>query len=122
MKKVISLSVLAISGLLFIWLWYYGKSASYDYHIADFIEYIFYWSVALFILSLFAFVLNDKKYKVWFFITILFMFVFVLFAYNTGEHDALFSGDYVNFWFISLYSFISIIYFIVQFIKKPKIK
>jgi hypothetical protein len=120
MKKITSLSVLVLSAILFGWLKYYGESPSYNYHIAYVFEYLFYWIVAIFILSLFAFLLNNAKYKIWFIITMTFMFLSIILAYSVDGNDALFSGDYINLWLISLYSFISIIYFIVQFVKKDK--
>src|SRR5690349_7757134 len=120
MKKMISSCVLVVSFLLFAWLRYYGELPSYNYHVAYVVEYLFYWSIALFVLSLFASVLSDVKYKIWFFIAIPFLFVSILGAYNTDGHDILFSGQYVILWSIILYSFISIIYFTVQFLKKNK--
>lgn len=120
MKKIISLSILIISAILFIWLKYYGELPSYNYHIAYVVEYLFYWGLALFVLSLFAFALNNKKYKIWFLITIPFAFLSILFAYDTDLNDVLFSGQYVILWLIGLYSFFSIIYFIIQFFKNKK--
>ena len=120
MKKIISLSILVMSALLFMWLKYYSELLSYNYHIAYVVEYFFYWSVALFVLSLFAFMLNNIKYKIWFLITIPFIILSILFAYSIDGHDIFFSGQYVILWLISLYSFISIIYFIVQFFKNKK--
>jgi succinate-acetate transporter protein len=120
MKKIISLSILVITIILFMWLKYYGESSSYNYHVAYIVEYLFYWGIALFILSLFAFLLKRAKYKIWFLVTIPFIILSIFFAYNIDNHDILFNGQYVTLWFISLYSFISIIYFIVQFVKEKK--
>ena len=120
MKKLISVLILIVSVLLFIWLIYYGELPYYNYHLAYVAEYVLYWGVTLFILSLFAFVLNDKKYKLWFLITIPFVILSILLAYDTDMHDALFSGQYVILWIISLYSITSLIYFIIQFFKNRK--
>lgn len=120
MKKIYSLSALLVSVILFMWLYYYDKSFSYNYHVANVIEYFFYWSTALFVLSLLAFVLNNTKYKIWFFVTIPCAILSVLIAYDIDGHDIFFNGEYITFWLISFYSFISIIYFIVQFLKNKK--
>jgi len=120
MKKIVSLFSLFLSIFIFAWLRYYGESAVYNYHVAYVVEYLFYWGVVVFILSLFAFMLNNAKYKVWFFITILFMVISILFTYSVDENDVLFSGQYVILLLIGLYSFVSIIYFLVQFLKNKK--
>jgi hypothetical protein len=117
MKKITSLSMLIIFILLFVFLKYYAGLQSYNYHVAYFLEYLFYWSAALFLLSLFAFVLSNIKYKIWFSITILFMVISILFASSISDNDMFFSGQYVILWIISLYSLVSVIYFIVQFFK-----
>src|ERR1035437_758562 len=117
MKKITSLSMLIIFILLFVFLKYYAGLQSYNYYVAYFLEYLFYWSAALFLLSLFAFVLSNIKYKIWFSITILFMVISILFASSISDNDMFFSGQYVILWIISLYSLVSVIYFIVQFFK-----
>lgn len=120
MKKITSSCILVVSFLLFAWLRYYGELPSYNYHVAYVVEYLFYWSIALFVLSLFAFVLSSIKYKIWLYITAPFMILSILFAYSIDGHDVLFSGQYIVLWLITLWSFISLIYFIVQFIKNKK--
>ncbi len=120
MKKITSLFILVVAILLFIWLKYYGESSSYNYHLAYFAEYVLYWSVDIFILSLFAFAINNTKYKRWLIVTIPLMLISIAFAYSIDGNDVLFDGQYVTFWLIGLYSFFSIIYFIVQFFKKDK--
>ncbi len=120
MRKIINLFLLIISIFLFIWLKYYGELPSYNYQVAYIVEYIFYWSIVIFILSLFASGLSSVKYKVWLLITVPFIIFSIIAANDTDHGDILFSGQYIILWLISLYSFISIIYFIIQFFKNKK--
>jgi hypothetical protein len=122
MKKIISLLLLLLSVGIFFWYSFYIKK-SFDYQIAQFIGYLFYWSVTLFIVSLFALVLNKKKYKIWLLATLVYVFISILIAYETGDGNGAiisFDGKDLTWFFVGLYSFISIIYFIVQFFKNKK--
>lgn len=119
MKKIISLVLFLLSFGFLLGYLFYTKN-SYDYNIAQFIGYLFYWSVAFFVVSLFAFMLDYKKYKIWLRITLIYVFISILIAYKTGSGSQAivnFDGKLLTWIFVCFYSFISIIYFIVQFIK-----
>ena len=123
MKKKISLVLLFLSILLFSTLYVYSETnlinqGSYDYHIDDFFGYIFLWSFVLFVLSLLAFKLDVTKYKIWLLISIIISLVSVLLAYEAGDGNGAIvdiDGELITWFFTGLYSFISIIYFIIQF-------
>ena len=120
MKKKISLLLFVLSVVIFLVYLVYTKG-SFDYHIAQFLGYLFYWSIDLFILSLFALILDNKKYKIWLSITSVYFFISVILAYSVGDgNGAIISFDGKDLtWILSgLYSFISVIYFIIQYFKK----
>jgi len=122
MKKLISFLFLVLSVGIF---WGYSSyvKGSFDYHVAQFIGYLFYWSVALFLVSIFALVLDDKKYKWWLSITGIYVVISIFIAYATGDGNGAiisFDGKDLTLFFAGLYSIISIIYFIVQFFKNRK--
>ena len=122
MKKTISFFLFILSAGIF---WGYSSytNGQFDYQVAQFIGYIFYWSVALFIISLFAWILNNKKYKIFSLISLVYILLAVLLAYEAGDGNGAivsFDGKDLTIIFAGLYSFVSIIYFIVQFFKNRK--
>ena len=122
MKKIISLLSLVLSVGIFFWYSSYTKGP-FDYHVAQFVGYLFYWSVALFLVSLFAFILDTKKYKIWLLLTAIYMAISILIAWGTGDGNGAivsFDGKDLTWVFAGLYSFVCIVYFIVQFIKTKK--
>lgn len=87
------------------------------------VQYPFIWFIVLVPLSLFSLTLNDQKHKFWLkftgiFFAISMFIVFLMPEYGTGIVSV--DRELTNWFFVGIYSFISIIYFIVQFIKKPK--
>lgn len=122
MKKIISLLLLVLSIGIFFWYSSYTKGP-FDYHVAQFVGYLFYWSVTLFFVSLFAFVIDGIKYKKWLLITGIYVLISILIAYETGDGSGAiisFDGKDLTWFFAGLYSFISVVYFIVQFFKNRK--
>ena len=120
MKKITSLFFLVSSFILFFGLKYYTLG-SFNYHISEFFGYIFYWSVALLIISLIAMTLNNKKYKLWSSVTIFYVITSILIAYGTrdgGGGILSFDGEMITWILIGVYFFISIVYFLVQFPKR----
>lgn len=120
MKKIISLVLLLLSVGIFFWYSSYTKGP-FDYHVAQFVGYLFYWSVALFVVSLFALTLNGKKYKIWLLATGVCVIASVLIAWGTGDGNGAiisFDGKDLTWFFAGFYSLVCIIYFIVQFIKR----
>ena len=95
----------------------------FGYTIVDNIAYIFLWTLVLIPLSLFALTLNDQKHKFWLkftgiFFAISMFIVFLMPEYGTGIVSV--DRELTNWFFVSSYSLISIIYFIVQFLKPKK--
>ncbi len=93
-------------------------------YFSEVMQYPFVWFLALVPLSLFALTLKDEKYKFWIKFTgisfIIGMF-FVLISPETARGIMLNPDkELVNWFFAGLYTFISIIYFIVQFIKNRR--
>lgn len=91
------------------------------YNVVDNISYVFLWTIILTPLSVFALTLNDQKHKFWLkftgiFFTISMFIVFLMPEYGTGIVSI--DRELTNWFFVGLYSFISIIYFIVQFTKR----
>lgn len=116
MNKIISLLLLILSGGIFFWLSSYTAEWPFDYHISEFAWYLFYWSVALFIVSLFALALDKRKYKIWILLTGIYVAISVLIAWMIGDGNGAiisFDGEMITWFFVGLYSLISIIYFIV---------
>src|SRR3989344_9408750 len=109
MKKIISLILLLLSVGLFFWLSSYIKWP-FNYHVAEFIGYLFYLSVVLFVVSLFAFTVDNKKYKRWLLTTLIYVIVSIFFAYATGDGNGTilsFDGEMVTWFFAGLYSLVS---------------
>ena len=122
MKKTISLVLFFLSFGIYLGYSYYIKGP-FDYHVAQFAGYFFYWNVALFIMSLFALTLNGIKYRKWLIFTLIFVIFSMLVAYTTGDgNDSIinFDGELLTFISICIYSLVSIIYFTIQFFKKEK--
>ena len=120
MKKKTVLSfvlLLVISFLLFLPcekdLYCTGKFSSI-------IQYPFVWFILSIPLSLFALTLNDQKHKFWLKFTGIFFAISMVFVFATPEYGSgivSIDRELTNWFFAGLYSFISIIYFIIQFIK-----
>lgn len=122
MKKIVSVILFVLSlGIIFSSEYY--TIWPFNYHIAEFIGYVVIWFVVLFIVSLFALVLENIKYKKWFSLSVVFTLLSIFIAYKIGDgNGGILSVDgELMTWFLSgLYSFISLIYFIVQFVKNRK--
>ncbi|MFZ2621280.1 MAG: hypothetical protein WAX85_03195 [Minisyncoccia bacterium] len=122
MKKIVSSLFLVMSVGIFVWYSHYTKG-SFDYDTAQFVGYLFYWSVSLFIVSLFALVADNKKYKIWVLFTLIYVPISILIAYETGNDGGAiisFDGKDITLFFAGLYTLISIIYFLIQFFKNRR--
>lgn len=122
MKKLISSMFLALSLGVF-WGYSLYTEGSFDYHVAQFIGYFFYWSAVLFTISLFAFMLDEIKYKWWLLVTSIYVAFSILIAYLAGDSNGAiisFDGKDLTLLFAGGYSLVSIIYFTIQFSKKRK--
>jgi len=129
MKKKTSLTFLFLSILLFLFIYVYtetnliNQSGYFNYHVSDFIGYMFFWSFTLLILSLLASKLDIYKYRIWLIISVVISIISIFIAYAIGGGNGAiisFDGEMVTWFFVGLYSFVSIIYFIVQFFKNRK--
>jgi hypothetical protein len=122
MKKLVSSVTFISSIVLFLWVSNYTKS-SFDYDTAQFVGYIFYWCVTLFLVSLCAMILEYKKYKIWLLLSGLYVFLTIIFAYIAGNGNGMilsFDGKLLTWLFAGMYASISLIYFIVQFVKSRR--
>ena len=121
MKKIISLLFLLLSVGIFFWLSSYTTKWPFNYHISEFVGYLFYWSITLFVVSLFAFILDQKGYKIWLLLTGIYTVVSILIAWSVGDGNGAiisFDGEMITWFLAGLYFLVCIIYFIVQFSKR----
>ena len=127
MKIKISFGFLLFSVLLFLCLYIYTETnlfnsgGYFNYHISNFLGYLFYWSITLFVISLFALSLDQKKYKMWGLFTFIYVLISILIAYGVGDGNGAivsFDGKDLTWFFAGLYSLASIIYFAVQHFRK----
>lgn len=99
------------------------KNLACDGPSAIYFQYPSLWVLILVPLSLLAIALNDQKYKFWLKFTGIFFATSMIVVFLMPEYDsAIVSVDreLTNWFFLGLYSFISIVYFIVQFFKNKK--
>lgn len=92
---------------------------------SGYLDYPFLWVLVLIPLSLLALTLNDQKHNFWLKFTGIFFAVSMIIVFLMPEYDSgIVSVDreLTNWFFVGLYSFISIVYFIIQFLNKSKSK
>src|SRR3989339_1781335 len=89
-----------------------------------YLEYPGLWFLILIPLSLFALILNDQKHKFWLKFTGIFfaisMVIVFLMPETAGGLMLNPDRESTNWFFAGLYAFVSIVYFIIQFIKSKK--
>lgn len=122
MKKKITISLLAVALVLFLLTSNYFEQI-FGSKVIDYLVYPFLWSLLIFIVSIFAISLNDQKHKTWLKFTGIFFVVSMFLVFRSPEYDGAivsFDRESVNWLLASVYSIISIGYFIVQFIKNRK--
>lgn len=81
------------------------------------------WFFLLIFMSLFALVLNNEKHKYWLKFTGIFFVVSMVLVYLMPEYDpgiVSMDRELTNWFLAGLYSFASVVYFIVQFIKSRR--
>jgi len=121
MKKYISIVSFVLAVGIFFWLSNYMESLSFNYHVAQFVGYIFYWSVSVFIVNLFAFTLNNEKYKLWIGASFSFICISIFLAYYAGDGRGTivdFDGKDLTWILAALYTFLSFGYISRQYFKK----
>ena len=121
-KKFIFWSVFLLA-LTFVFSAPCDKYLSCDGKLSNILAYPGLWFLILIPLSLLALTLNDQKHKFWLkftgiFFAISMFIVFLMPEYGSGIVSV--DRELTNWFFVGLYSFISIIYFIVQFFKNRK--
>ena len=122
MKKIAPFGFLVLSIGIFLGYSSYIQGP-FDYHVAQFIGYLFYWSAALFIVSLFATILDTRKYKTWLLVTSIYVLISILIAWGTGDGNGAiisFDGKDLTWFFAGLYSIVSIVYFIAHYFERRK--
>ena len=122
MKKIVSIILLLVSaGSLFVVKKY--EVWPFDYHFANLLEFISLWLVVFFIISLFALGLPEKKYKIWFFISIPVVLLSLYWAYMVGDGNGAilsFDGEMITWFCVGIYSIVSFIFVLVNFLKNKK--
>lgn len=125
MKKIITIvSPIFLLVLTFILSLPCDKYLTCDGKAMDILQYPGFWFLVLIPLSLLALTLNNIKHKFWLKFTIIFFVIsmFIVFITPETSRGLMLNPDResTNWFFVGLYSFISIIYFIIQFIKRIK--
>lgn len=123
MKKLVSLILFFLSVGVFFLYSFYTKNSSFDYNLAQFLGYVFFWSTTLLLISLFAFVLNIKKYKSWVLASLLYIVIALLIASAIGNGSSgiiSLDGKDLTWFFMGVYLIISIIYLSIQFLKNKR--
>lgn len=90
---------------------------------SNLVQYPFVWFILLIPLSLFALVLNNEKHRYWLKLTGVFFVVSMILVYLMPEYDpgiVSMDRELTNWFLAGIYSFVSVIYFIVQFIKNRR--
>ena len=119
-KKTFILSILLfIISLLFMMPC--DKTLYCNGPLSDYIGYPLFWFLIWIPLTLLALILNEQKHKLWLKFTVVFFAVSMVLVFITPEYGhgiVSIDRELVNWFFVGLYSFISIVYFIVQYLKK----
>ncbi len=123
MKKKFILFALGLLMIVFLAFLPCDKDLYCHGYFVNSVQYPFIWFLALVPLSLFGLVLNDQKYKFWSKFTGVFFLISMIIVYMTPEYGSgiiSIDRELTNWFFAGLYSFISVGYFIVQFVKSRR--
>lgn len=122
-RKTILLSFLMVI-LGFLMMMPCDEQLSCNGPFSDYVGYPLLWSFVFIPLSILALTLNDQKHKFWLKFTGIFFVVSMIIVFIMPEtaRGLMLNPDResTNWFFLGLYSLISIIYFTVQFIKSRK--
>lgn len=125
MKKISCLIFFLLSLSLFFYLNYFIRWP-FNYHIVDFLTYVLIWSMAMFIMSLPAFLLGDKGYhKQWLTTSILVACGSIIVSILIGDGNGSilsFDGESISFVLAILYCISSLIYIGIHSLKNQKHK
>lgn len=119
-KKVVLFAILYLILSLVLITDYFNNVFGNDF--SKTISYPGLWSLSFLPLTLIGFKLNDKKYKFWAGFTVIFFTVSMFIVFSMPETaGGLFLNpdrESTNWFFAGLYSFISLVYFRVQYLKQ----
>ncbi len=123
MKKKFIILPTSLLALVFITSLPCDKYLTCEGKLMNILAYPGFWFLVLIPLSLLALTLNDQKHKFWLkftgiFFAVSMFIVFLMPEYGTGIVSV--DRELTNWFFVGLYSFVSIVYFIVQFVKNRK--
>ena len=121
-KKFILLPILLLA-LVFIFSLPCDKYLTCEGNAMNILQYPGLWFLILIPLSIFSLILNDQKHKFWLKFTGIFFLISMFIVFLTPEYGTgivSIDRELTNWFFVGLYSFISIVYFIVQFFKNRK--
>lgn len=116
MKKITSLVLFALPVLILGSISLFNLDLDEDLN--NLARYVLIWSFFLFILSILAIKLSNLKYKIWLTVSILVSILSIVAVYPDGDGGSYgigFDGEYMTMWFASLYSIVSVIYFVADF-------
>ena len=121
-KKIVFLAIiLFFAG--FLLMMPCDKMLSCNGPISNYIGYPLLWFLIWIPLTLLALTLKNEKHKFWLIFTGVFFSASMILVFATPEYGSgvvSIDRELVNWFLLGLYSFISIVYFIVQFIKRKK--
>lgn len=122
-KKIIIIIPIVLLVLTFTFSLPCDKYLTCEGKAMDVLQYPGLWFLILIPLSLLALTLNDQKHKFWLkftgiFFAVSMFIVFLMPEYGTGIVSI--DRELTNWFFAGLYFFISVVYFIVQFIKNQQ--
>jgi hypothetical protein len=124
MKKLFTILPICLLALVFIVSLPCDKYLTCEGKLMDVLQYPGLWFLVLIPLSLFAITLNDQKYKFWLKFTGIFFVVSMIIVFLMPEtaKGIMLNPDResTNWFFVSMYSFVSMIYCIFQFFQNKK--
>jgi hypothetical protein len=123
MKKIFVLTPFILLALVLLLSVPCDKYLSCTGSLSGVLSYPGQWFVILIPLSLFALVLKDEKHKYWLKFTGVFFVVSMILVYLMPEYDpgiVSMDRELTNWFLAGVYSFVSLIYFVVQLIKSRK--
>lgn len=123
MKKKVVLSAFLLLGFSFLLLLPCDKDLYCHGYMTGNLQYLIVWFLSFTLLSLLGLIVNDQKHKFWLKFTAIFSALSVLIVYMTPEYGSgivSIDRELTNWLLAGLYSFISVVYFITQFVKNRR--
>ncbi len=120
MKKIIPVVAFILLGLSIALSSPCDKTLSCRGPLSDSMAYPGLWFLIMIFISLFALSLNNQKHKIWLIFTGIFFILSMIIVFMTPEYGSglvTVDRELTNWFLAGLYSFLSIVYFIVQYFK-----